>query len=133
MLGTCEDTLFELFHGAIVSTILKDATAEEEIDERISKLEYIGFSSGLRLAERFTRDLPRFKDELDIIKFLCKDFWTAVFKKQVDNLRTNHQGVYVLQDSKFRMLEKVSNGRQYLDKSSRERIRPITVGHKNLK
>ncbi|XP_065560251.1 trafficking protein particle complex subunit 6b-like isoform X1 [Artemia franciscana] len=119
MLGTCEDTLFELFHGAIVSTILKDATAEEEIDERISKLEYIGFSSGLRLAERFTRDLPRFKDELDIIKFLCKDFWTAVFKKQVDNLRTNHQGVYVLQDSKFRMLEKVSNGRQYLDKSSR--------------
>jgi hypothetical protein len=28
---------------------------------------------------------------------VCKDFWTCVFKKQIDNLRTNHQGVYVLQ------------------------------------
>jgi len=40
---------------------------------------------------RFTKDTPRFKDDLDIMKFLCKDFWNAVFKKQVDNLRTNHQ------------------------------------------
>ena len=25
------------------------------------------------------------------MKFICKDFWNSVFKKQVDNLRTNHQ------------------------------------------
>uniref|UniRef100_A0A914RW67 Uncharacterized protein n=1 Tax=Parascaris equorum TaxID=6256 RepID=A0A914RW67_PAREQ len=25
------------------------------------------------------------------MKFLCKEFWTAAFGKQVDNLRTNHQ------------------------------------------
>jgi len=40
---------------------------------------------------RITKDLPRFKDELDVMKFVCKDFWTVVYKKQVDNLRTNHQ------------------------------------------
>lgn len=40
---------------------------------------------------RFTRESVRFKDDLDIMKFICKDFWGAVFKKQVDNLRTNHQ------------------------------------------
>lgn len=40
---------------------------------------------------RFTKDTARFKDELDIMKFICKDFWTTVFKKQIDNLRTNHQ------------------------------------------
>lgn len=40
---------------------------------------------------RFTKDTPRFKDELDVMKFICKDFWTSVFKKQIDNLRTNHQ------------------------------------------
>ena len=40
---------------------------------------------------RFTKDTPRFKDDLDIMKFLCQDFWNTVFKKQVDNLRTNHQ------------------------------------------
>lgn len=26
-----------------------------------------------------------------MIKFLCKDFWTIVFRKQVDNLKTNHR------------------------------------------
>lgn len=40
---------------------------------------------------RLTRDSPSFKDELDIMKFICKDFWTKVFRRQVDNLRTNHQ------------------------------------------
>lgn len=28
---------------------------------------------------------------MDIIKFICKDFWQAVFRKQVDNLKTNHR------------------------------------------
>ena len=30
-------------------------------------------------------------DALEIIKFMCKELWLAVFKKQVDNLRTNHR------------------------------------------
>jgi len=42
-------------------------------------------------AVRITRDCPRFKDELDLMKFICKDFWMALYRKQVDNLRTNHQ------------------------------------------
>ena len=49
------------------------------------------------------------------MKAICKDFWNAVFKKQVDNLRTNHQGVYVLQDNKFRFLAAISSSRQYLE------------------
>ncbi|KFV79251.1 Trafficking protein particle complex subunit 6B, partial [Struthio camelus australis] len=64
---------------------------------------------------RFTKDTARFKDELDIMKFICKDFWTTVFKKQIDNLRTNHQGIYVLQDNKFRLLTQMSAGKQYLE------------------
>jgi len=40
---------------------------------------------------RFTKDCPSFKDDLDVMKFLCKEFWSTVFKKQIDNLRTNHQ------------------------------------------
>ena len=52
------------------------------------------------------------------MKFICKDFWTSVFRKQIDNLRTNHQGVYVLQDKNFKFLSKVSAGRQYLDEST---------------
>ncbi|XP_076874820.1 trafficking protein particle complex subunit 6b isoform X3 [Brachyhypopomus gauderio] len=67
------------------------------------------------LKGRFTKDTARFKDELDVMKFICKDFWTCVFKKQIDNLRTNHQGIYVLQDNKFRLLTQLSAGKQYLE------------------
>lgn len=69
------------------------------------------------IVSRLTRDFPRFKDELEVMKAICKDFWNAVFKKQVDNLRTNHQGVYVLQDNKFRFLAPISNNRQYLEQA----------------
>lgn len=40
---------------------------------------------------RFSRDRPRFNDNLDVIKFLCKDLWTVLFRKQIDNLKTNHR------------------------------------------
>lgn len=43
------------------------------------------------LSARFSRDRPRFLDTLDVIKFLCKDLWTLLFKKQIDNLKTNHR------------------------------------------
>ncbi|PSN32324.1 hypothetical protein C0J52_17632 [Blattella germanica] len=64
---------------------------------------------------RLTKEWPRFKDELDTMKFICTDFWSSINKKQIDNLRTNHQGVYVLQDNAFRFLTKLSSGRQYLE------------------
>lgn len=38
-----------------------------------------------------TRERARFAEPLDAIKFLCKDFWSEVFKKQVDNLKTNYR------------------------------------------
>lgn len=49
------------------------------------------------------------------MKFICTDFWMSIFKKQIDNLRTNHQGVYVLQDDAFRFLTRISEGTQYLE------------------
>jgi hypothetical protein len=33
-------------------------------------------------------------DTLDVIKFICKDLWTIVFRKQIDNLKTNHRVSY---------------------------------------
>ena len=46
---------------------------------------------------------------LDLVKFICKDVWIALYEKQVDNLRTNHRGVYVLVDNAFAPLAKVSS------------------------
>lgn len=71
-----------------ITTPLDD---EEEREAVFWRLESIGYRVGQGLAERFSKDRPRFSDTLDIIKFLCKDLWTLVFRKQVDNLKTNHR------------------------------------------
>lgn len=63
---------------------------------------------GRQLIERYTADKPRLNEHLDILKYICKDLWQEVFKKTIDNLRTNHRGTFVLKDSKFRWLSKLS-------------------------
>ena len=45
-----------------------------------SRLELLGFNTGYRFIERLAKDYPKFKDELDLLKFICKDFWVAVFR-----------------------------------------------------
>ncbi|CRK88000.1 CLUMA_CG001786, isoform A [Clunio marinus] len=113
-----DENLLEYLHFELVDYCVnnkKDGNDSSSDSTKISTLEYIGFSTGYRLIERLTREMPRFKDELDTVKFLCTDFWSSIFKKQVDNLRTNHQGIYVLQDNSFRFLKQISNSSQYLE------------------
>ncbi|XP_046540277.1 trafficking protein particle complex subunit 6A isoform X12 [Equus quagga] len=57
----------------------------------LSVLEGMGFRVGQALGERLSRETLAYREELDILKFLCKDLWMAVFQKQMDSLRTNHQ------------------------------------------
>ncbi|KDR17521.1 trafficking protein particle complex subunit 6B [Zootermopsis nevadensis] len=109
-----DEVLFELLHSELVSYVLTNSEKDKKHGD-LSTLEYIGFSTGYRIIERLTKDWPRFKDELDTMKFICTDFWSSINKKQIDNLRTNHQGVYVLQDNAFRFLTRLSAGRQYLE------------------
>ncbi|GKV05517.1 hypothetical protein SLEP1_g17518 [Rubroshorea leprosula] len=72
------------------------------------RIEAIGYQVGHQLSERYTMERPRFGDHLEAIKFICKDFWSELFKKQIDNLKTNHRGTFVLQDNRFRWLARLS-------------------------
>lgn len=45
----------------------------------------------LLIISRYTMERPRFTDNLEAIKFICKEFWSELFKKQIDNLKTNHK------------------------------------------
>lgn len=114
-----DDALFEFLHMEMVSLVYKDQASMDKQDRAtcVSSLEGMGFRVGQGLIERFTKDTPSFKDDLDVMKFICKDFWINVFRKQVDNLRTNHQGTYVLQDNKFSLLTQFSSGKQYLEEA----------------
>jgi len=117
-LNTPEQVPFELLHLELVSQVIhSDSAVSATSSSPTSQLELLGYNTGYRFIERLAKDYPKFKDELDLLKFICKDFWVAVFRKQIDNLRTNHQGVYVLQDNSFRFLSKASQDRQYLEAS----------------
>ncbi len=92
-------------------------------------------------------DRPRFLEQLDVIKFVCKDFWGLLFNKQVDKLQTNYkvtlsdaasrrsarcskltprgpsQGIYVLHDSNFAPLSRMSTATE----PSKDDILPYTA------
>ncbi|KAI8619034.1 NO signaling/Golgi transport ligand-binding domain-containing protein [Chytriomyces sp. MP71] len=84
------------------------ASVEQDREAAYFKLEQLGHRVGMGLVERATRDRPRFTDTLDVIKFICKDYWLLLFNKQIDNLKTNHRGVYVLTDTNFKWFARMS-------------------------
>ena len=63
--------LFEHLHLEMIGWPTADR------DEHITVLEGIGYKVGLALCQRLCKDKPRFKEELDIIKFICQDFWVS--------------------------------------------------------
>ncbi|KAF9319452.1 BET3 family protein [Linnemannia elongata] len=100
----------------------KDYSEGDEAMEAVYyKLEMIGFRVGERLIEKISKDRLRFADNLDVVKFVCKEVWMFLFKKQVDNLKTNHRGVYVLQDNGFRWFTRMAH-----DQSSAESVKKVT-------
>ncbi|KAG0260788.1 Trafficking protein particle complex subunit 33 [Mortierella polycephala] len=100
----------------------KDYSEGDEAMEAVFyKLEMIGFRVGERLIEKISKDRTRFTDNLDVVKFVCKEVWMFLFKKQIDNLKTNHRGVYVLQDNNFRWFTRMAH-----DQSSTESVKRVT-------
>ena len=85
--------------------------ASEFVSDAQVRIEQLGSKIGFALAERFSRLLQQslwlliatrltmdrgiFTDHVDILKFICKDLWLAIYRKQVDNLKTNHRVSYI--------------------------------------
>ncbi|KAL2763087.1 trafficking protein particle complex subunit 6A isoform 2 [Daubentonia madagascariensis] len=111
--------LFEFLHAEMVAELGAGDTDPGPGGQKrsLSILEGIGFRVGRALGERLPRETLAFREELDALKFLCKDLWVAVFQKQMDGLCTNHQGTYVLQDNSFPLLIPMALGLQYLEEA----------------
>ncbi|CEH16391.1 Transport protein particle (TRAPP) complex subunit [Ceraceosorus bombacis] len=64
-----------------------------EETELLRRLEGIGASAGHGFADKLLleRQQPPPSSTLEVLKFVCKEVWTASFEKQVDHLRTNHK------------------------------------------
>eukprot|EP01108_Squamamoeba_japonica_P006976 TRINITY_DN578_c0_g1_i1.p4 TRINITY_DN578_c0_g1~~TRINITY_DN578_c0_g1_i1.p4 ORF type:complete len:161 (+),score=65.22 TRINITY_DN578_c0_g1_i1:834-1316(+) len=100
------ESVFELLLVELVCTAR--AQHGDDADKAVQSLTTLGNSVGSRLVEKVALDRARFVSTLDIVKFVCKELWNEAFGKQVDNLRTNHRGVFVLIDNKFRYLRHIS-------------------------
>lgn len=94
-------------------------TTQEAMAHRLDKM---GYRVGQGLVERFSANTPRPQTPLDIIKFLCKDLWLVCFRKQIDNLKTNHRGVFVLTDNRFHPLSRMSVDRRAPAKAREESL-----------
>mmetsp|Transcript_7674 Transcript_7674/g.23965 ORF Transcript_7674/g.23965 Transcript_7674/m.23965 type:complete len:179 (+) Transcript_7674:151-687(+) len=103
------ESCFAYLHTELVSMSLGAEPSPSELQMTARRMEGIGFQVGQRLAERYTKDRPRFVDELEIIKFICKDFWIEIYGKQIDKLQTNNKGVFMLHDNRHRLLSRCSS------------------------
>lgn len=83
-----------------------------------AKMERMGYSVGFRLCERLSQNrtfsasgkdpaMVSAAAQLEAVKFLCKEIWMEVFRKQIDKLQTNHRGVFVLKDFELRWLTRL--------------------------
>jgi len=79
--------------------------------DSVAFLDGMGRRIGWQVAERLTVGRERFRTELDAVRWVCRDLWREVFGAQVDNLKTNHQGTYILGCRSFRPLRRVSGPR----------------------
>lgn len=66
-------------------------------------------------------------EPLDLVKFLCRDVWQSVYQKQIDNLRTNHKGVFVIQDISFPPLRLFSCSFDMDEERERMRLKMLDV------
>ncbi|KAH3672818.1 hypothetical protein WICMUC_004040 [Wickerhamomyces mucosus] len=113
-------------HDQLVKIQLKDSyTGDISIlDSELSssddvsfRLEQIGYNFGLRVSELLNYNnninqsdlLTQPLELLTIMKFICRDVWKFNYGKQIDNLRTNHRGTFVLIDNEFKYFKYLSS------------------------
>ncbi|GHJ84194.1 hypothetical protein NliqN6_0596 [Naganishia liquefaciens] len=95
----------------LVTDTAKEA-AEEDEDVRKGvqeSLHNIGLQVGGNIVEHITVFRSPFSTHLETMKFICKEFFLFIYSKQIDNLRTNHRGVFVLQSNAFPPLIPISS------------------------
>lgn len=104
-----------------------DGSSTVVVAAKRKRLEALGQAVGLRLAEfhAHQREMP--DQDLDIVKFICKDFWEAIFRKQIDVLRTNHRGLFVLTDNNFPWLASVASTSSHAGKPEEYVVFPCGI------
>jgi len=93
---------FEFLYMEIINYVNRS----EQPAEIYRKLELMGYRVGYKLVERkVEQKKDRFRDDLDVIRFLCREFWKTIYDKHINKLTTNHKGIYMLTDDDFQWIK----------------------------
>ena len=104
-LPTVNAAALDLLHLEFGAYLLRNHDDGRVAQEQLfAKLEAAHFAVGRRFAERLARDRERLVEVLDVVKFLCREFWSEAFRKPVDKLQTNNKGTFVQQEFSIRPL-----------------------------
>lgn len=106
-------SLFDTLLLEVVQVTLDAYRSRTDVDDTremvFYKIEQLGFSAGFHLCSHLIASKPLVTDQLDIVKFICREYWQAVFGKQMDTLKTNHKGTFVLEDLDMALLKPFMN------------------------
>jgi len=63
----------------------------------LPRLERIGYDVGYRIVESIV-EKHKFnsREPVDLVKFICKEFWEELFGKKMDKLQANNKGILTL-------------------------------------
>ena len=93
-------------------------------DEVTIRVESYGYSLGLKIAEvlLYKSSGNKVVDILDIMKFVCRDVWKCLYNKQMDNLRTNHRGTFVLVDNNYKLISLLNSSKGMQETLSKAKV-----------
>lgn len=105
------DTQLSPFPNDLPGTVNILDTPSLPTDEVTIRIETLGYNLGLKIAELllYQNSSTKIIDILDIMKFICRDVWKCFYNKQIDNLRTNHRGTFVLIDNNYKLISQFSS------------------------
>ena len=110
--------------------VAEGTSSKEAAQKQSQRLEAMGYDVGFRLMERMSekQKFLGFQD-LDCVKFMCRDFWRVLFGKSIDKLQTNRRGVFVLLDLQFHWIEKYTSGAepQQLEEGTKQMIHSLLL------
>ncbi|CAI5760159.1 unnamed protein product [Candida verbasci] len=118
------DTQLSSIHNDLPGTINVLNSNLINSDDVSIRIESFGYQLGIKLSEilLFKNNQSKIIDILDIMKFVCRDVWKSLYNKQMDNLRTNHRGTFVLVDSNYRVISHLNSSKGMKDTLMKSRI-----------
>ena len=83
------------------------------------KVRSIGNIVGEQLVEINTLSNAPFHDDLSALKYIAKEFWNLLFKKNITSLKTDRKNTYILEDHEFKWIYNVQQDNiQYIEFAS---------------